>query len=319
MVFWADMKTCFLFPGQGAQYPGMAKDLWEASHKVKDLFKKASEASGMETEKLLFESSEEELKATDKTQVAITLASLCSSAVLKEKGILPQGCAGFSLGEYAALCEAGVIRLEDVFPIVKIRGALMEKAARSLDSHTGAPGMAAVLGISSEKAAAILDGLAASSVYLSNYNSPSQVVVSGTAAGLEKAEEALRAAGARRFVRLSVSGPFHSPLMADARREFDDALAPFAFSNPAIPVYANVTGRMIRTGSEAKELCGSQLVSTVRWVAVEEALSADSFERFLEAGPGTVLCGLMRALRADARCEQAGTLLSITKAAESAG
>ncbi len=319
MVFWADMKTCFLFPGQGAQYPGMAKDLWEASHKVKDLFKKASEASGMETEKLLFESSEEELKATDKTQVAITLASLCSSAVLKEKGILPQGCAGFSLGEYAALCEAGVIRLEDVFPIVKIRGALMEKAARSLDSHTGAPGMAAVLGISSEKAAAILDGLAASSVYLSNHNSPSQVVVSGTAAGLEKAEEALRAAGARRFVRLSVSGPFHSPLMADARREFDDALAPFAFSNPAIPVYANVTGRMIRTGSEAKELCGSQLVSTVRWVAVEEALSADSFERFLEAGPGTVLCGLMRALRADARCEQAGTLLSITKAAESAG
>ena len=319
MVFWADMKTCFLFPVQGAQYPGMAKDLWEASHKVKDLFKKASEASGMETEKLLFESSEEELKATDKTQVAITLASLCSSAVLKEKGILPQGCAGFSLGEYAALCEAGVIRLEDVFPIVKIRGALMEKAARSLDSHTGAPGMAAVLGISSEKAAAILDGLAASSVYLSNHNSPSQVVVSGTAAGLEKAEEALRAAGARRFVRLSVSGPFHSPLMADARREFDDALAPFAFSNPAIPVYANVTGRMIRTGSEAKELCGSQLVSTVRWVAVEEALSADSFERFLEAGPGTVLCGLMRALRADARCEQAGTLLSITKAAESAG
>jgi [acyl-carrier-protein] S-malonyltransferase len=313
------MKICFLFPGQGAQYPGMAKDLWEASHKVKDLFKKASDASGMEAEKLLFESSEEELKATDKTQVAITLASLCSSAVLKEKGILPQGCGGFSLGEYAALCEAGVVRLEDVFPIVKIRGALMEKAARSLDSQTGAPGMAAVLGISSEKVAAILEGLAASSVYLSNHNSPNQVVVSGTAAGLDKAEEALRAAGARRFVRLSVSGPFHSPLMADARKEFDEALAPFAFSNPSLPVYSNVTGRMIGTGSEAKGLCGSQLVSTVRWVAVEEALFADGFERFLEAGPGSVLCGLIRSLRADARCEQAGTLASIVKATETAG
>jgi [acyl-carrier-protein] S-malonyltransferase len=313
MVFCANMKTCFLFPGQGAQYPGMAKDLWEASQKVQELFKKASDASEMDAEKLLFESSEDELKATDKTQVAITLASLCSSVFLKERGILPQGCAGFSLGEYAALCEAGVIRLGDVFPIVKIRGTLMEKAARSLDSHAGAPGMAAVLGLSAEKAAAILEELAASAVYLSNHNSPSQVVVSGTAAGLDKAEEALRAAGARRFVRLSVSGPFHSPLMSEARREFDEALAPFAFSNPSIPVYSNVTGKAIRAGAEAKELCGSQLVSTVRWVAVEEALFAEGFDRFLEAGPGTVLSGLMRALRSDARCEQAGTLVSITK------
>jgi [acyl-carrier-protein] S-malonyltransferase len=311
------MKICFLFPGQGAQYPGMAKDLWEASLKVKDLFKRASEASGMDAEKLLFESSEEELKATDKTQVAITLASLCSSVVLKEKGMVPQGCAGFSLGEYAALCEAGVIRLEDVFPIVKIRGALMEKAARSLDSHTGAPGMAAVLGIPAEKVGATIEGLAASTVYLSNHNSPSQVVVSGTSAGLEKAEEALRAAGARRFVRLSVSGPFHSPLMSEARKAFDEALAPYVFSDPEVPVYSNVTGKAIRTGSEAKDLCGSQLVSTVRWVAVEEALFADGFDRFLEAGPGTVLTGLMRALRPDARCEQAGTIVSIAKAAES--
>jgi len=318
MLFLRDMKTCFLFPGQGAQYPGMAKDLWEASQNVRELFRKASDASGMDTAKLLFESSAEELKATDKTQVAITLASLCSSAVLKEKGIQPQGCAGFSLGEYAALHEAGVIRLEDVFPIVKIRGALMEKAARSLDSDTGAPGMAAVLGISAEKVAQIVESLAGSSVYLSNHNSPSQVVVSGTAAGLDKAEELLRASGARRFVRLSVSGPFHSPLMVNARRDFDEALAPFAFSSPMIPVYSNVTGKAIATGAEAKSLCGSQLVSTVRWVAVEETLFADGFERFLEAGPGTVLYGLMRALRGDARCEQAGTLVSITKATESA-
>ena len=147
MLFWWDMKTCFLFPGQGAQYPGMARDLWESSPRVKELFQSASDAVRMDMKKLLFDSSEDDLKATDKTQVAMTLASLCSSAVLKERGISPDACAGFSLGEYAALCEAGVLKVQDVFPIVRIRGDLMEKAARGLDSKDGAPGMAAVLGL----------------------------------------------------------------------------------------------------------------------------------------------------------------------------
>ena len=316
MVFLRDMKTCFIFPGQGAQYPGMAKDLWEASQTARELFRKASEASGMDTVKLLFESSAEDLKATDKTQVAITLASLCSSAVARERGIAPQGCAGFSLGEYAALCEAGVIRLEDVFPIVKIRGDLMEKAARCLDSQGGAPGMAAVLGMPAEKVTSAVEALK-DGVYIANYNSPSQVVISGTAEGLAKAEIALKAAGARRIVRLSVSGPFHSPLMSEARRELDQALAPFLFSNPSLPVYSNVTGKVIRTGAEAKELCGKQLVSTVRWVAVEQALLGEGFDRFLETGPGTVLAGLLRGLSPEARCMAAGTLEGIQKSTES--
>jgi len=316
MVFLQDMKTCFLFPGQGAQYPGMAKDLWEASQTVRDLFRKASDASGMDTAKLLFESSAEDLKVTDKTQVAITLASLCSSTVAREKGITPQGLAGFSLGEYAALCEAGVIRLEDMFPIVKIRGDLMEKAARGLDSTAGAPGMAAVLGIPAERAASAVEALGKDGVFVANHNAPAQVVISGTAEGLAKAEVALKAAGARRIVRLSVSGPFHSPLMSHARREFDEALAPFAFSDPLLPVYSNVTGRVIRSGAEAKELCGKQLVSTVRWVAVEESLLRDGFDRFLETGPGTVLAGLFRGLSPEARCSAAGTLEGIVKSAE---
>jgi [acyl-carrier-protein] S-malonyltransferase len=312
------MKTCFLFPGQGAQYPGMAKDLWEASQSVRDLFRKASEASAMDVERLLFESTAEQLKATDKAQVAITLASLCSSAALREKGVRMDGCAGFSLGEYAALCEAGVIRFEDVFSIVKTRGDLMEKAARSLDAGSGAPGMAAVLGITAEKAEAVLLPLADSGVHLANYNSPSQVVVSGTAEGLARAEAALKAAGARRCVRLQVSGPFHSPLMEQARAAFAEALRPFAFSDPRIPVYSNVTGAMIRTGSEARELCARQLVSAVRWVSVEESLLADGFDRFLEAGPGTVLAGLMRAWRPEVRCAPAGTLEGVQKAMEDA-
>ena len=309
------MKNCFLFPGQGSQYPGMARDLWERLPSVKELFAKASDASEADVEKLLFESTEDELKATDKTQIAITLANLAASLALREAGTALQGCAGFSLGEYAALCEAGVISLRDVFPIVKMRGMFMEKAARSLDAASGAPGMAAVLGLPSEKVTAVMEGLAGAGVFLANHNSPSQVVVSGTAAGLAEAEKALKEAGARRFVRLSVSGPFHSPLMKEARRAFDEALAGYAFSDPRVPVYSNVTGRAITSGSEARRLCGEQVVSPVRWAGVEQSLFADGFDRFFETGPGTVLTGLMRALRPEAVCHPAGTVQSIAKAA----
>jgi [acyl-carrier-protein] S-malonyltransferase len=294
----------------------MARDLWERSARVKELFSRASDASGMDTKKLLFESSAEELKATDKTQVAITLASLCSSAYLQELGVKIEGCAGFSLGEYAALFESGVLAIGDVFPVVKMRGDIMEKAARALDSGGGAPGMAAVLGLPSEKAVSVVEGLAPDGVHIANHNSPVQVVISGTAAGLAKAEEALKAAGAKRLVRLSVSGPFHSPLMKQARVEYDAALAGVSFSDPVLPVYSNVTGRRIGSGAEARALCGEQIVSTVRWVAVEEALRADGFDRFLEAGPGTVLTGLMRALSPSLRCAPAGTAETIAKAAE---
>ena len=141
------MKTCFLFPGQGAQYPGMGKDLWDASDKVKELFRQASDASGMDLTRLLFEGSEEELKATDKTQVAVTLVNVAASLACRERGLEPAGFAGFSLGEYTALYEAGVLRLEDLFPIVKTRGLLMEKASRGADTAGGRAGMAAVIGL----------------------------------------------------------------------------------------------------------------------------------------------------------------------------
>ena len=308
------MKNCFLFPGQGSQYPGMARDLWEKSPAVKELFTKATDASEADAEKLLFESTADELKATDKTQIAITVANLSASVFLKETGVVVEGCAGFSLGEYAALAEAGVIRLQDVFPIVKIRGMLMEKAARSLDADSGAPGMAAVLGLAAEKVTAAMEGLAGAGVYVANHNSPVQVVVSGTGAGLAKAEKAFKEAGAKRFLRLAVSGPFHSPLMKEARKAFDEALAGYVFSDPAIPVYSNVTGGAIRSGNEARKLCGEQIVSPVRWVTVEESLLADGFDRFFEAGPGTVLTGLMRALQPQAACFPAGSVESIAKA-----
>jgi [acyl-carrier-protein] S-malonyltransferase len=305
------MKTCFLFPGQGAQYPGMGKDLWEESNQVKKLFDLASEKTGIEMKKLLFEGSEEELKATDKTQTAITLVNLSSSILLREKGITPDGSAGFSLGEYAALCEAGIISIDDIFPLVKARGDLMEKASRNLDSNRGNPGMAAVIGLNYKQMADILDDRNLKDVYLANYNSPEQIVLSGTFEGLTAAESICKNAGARRYIMLKVSGPFHSPLLKEAADELERVLDQYVFHDPLTPVYSNVSGNIIQTGKEAKELCIKQVTSTVRWVDEEKRLIDHGFDRFIEAGPGTVLAGLLKRYTKDFPCYPAGKLADI--------
>jgi [acyl-carrier-protein] S-malonyltransferase len=310
------VSTCFLFPGQGAQYPGMAKDLWETSAKVKELFTLASDSTGMDCERLLFEGSEEELKATDKTQVAMTLASVAASLVLKERGVTPAGCAGFSLGEYSALYEAGVIRLEDLFPIVKARGELMEKASRSLDAAAGGSGqagMAAVLGMEYSAALEVLEAQASEEVYLANHSSPKQIVLAGTGSGLAAMEERFKAAGARRYVILKVSAPFHSPLLKEAAAGLEEFLASINFSDPRKAVYSNVTGKRYTSGQEAKENCVRQVVSMVRWVDEEESLVADGYTRFLEVGPGSVLSGLWKAFNRELPCLAAGKLEDIEK------
>jgi [acyl-carrier-protein] S-malonyltransferase len=307
------MSTCFLFPGQGAQYPGMARDLWEASAGVKELFTLASDSTGMDCERLLFEGSEEELKATDNTQVAVTLANVAAGLVLKERGLTPAAAAGFSLGEYAALHEAGVIRLVDLFPVVKARGELMEKASRNLDSAAGQAGMAAVLGIDIDAAVKVLKSLAPGEVFLANHSSPVQIVLAGTAAGLAAAEEQFKAAGARRYVILKVSAPFHSPLLQEAAEGLKKVLADVEFSDPRIPVYANFTGRRIGSGGEARENCVRQAVSTVRWVDEEQSMLADGYTRFLEVGPGSVLSGLWKSFNRELPCLAAGRLEDIEK------
>ncbi len=305
------MKTCFLYPGQGAQYPGMGKDLWDSSPGVKELFQLASDATGMDMARLLFEGSEEELKSTDKTQVAVTLMNLTSSRVLKERGLAPDGAAGFSLGEYSALYEAGVIRLEDLFPVVKARGELMEAASRRLDSPAGPAGMAAVLGLALEDCEKVLAKLEGEKVYAANYSSPRQIVLAGTADGLSRAEAAFKEAGAKRFVRLKVSAPFHSPLLEEARGKFAEVLERVVFSDPLKPVYANVTGQRVASGAQARELCVRQVVSPVRWVRLEESLVADGFQRFVESGPGSVLTGLWKAFNEQLPCFPAGKLEAI--------
>ena len=284
-------------------------DLWEASPKVRELFQLASEAAEFDVKRTLSEGTAEELAATDKAQILITLVDLSAAAVLSERGIVPGGCAGFSLGEYAALCTAGVVSAEAVFRIVRIRGELMEKASRGLDAAGGKPGMAAVLGMPAEKAAAVAAGI--EGVFVANHNSPVQLVLSGTAAGLSRAEELLKVQGAKRFIRLKVSGPFHSPLMEGARTAFAEALSGFAFGDPVLPVYSNVTAGPIGSGAEARSLCARQVVSPVRWVDEETRLAADGYVAFREAGPGTVLTGLFKALRPDVDCRPAGTIEDI--------
>lgn len=306
------MKTCFLFPGQGAQFPGMARDLYEHSSAVRELFDTASDICGIHVPKLLFEADETELNRTDLTQIAMAVAGTSAAIVCHEHGIDPDGVAGFSLGEYPALHAAGILETKDYLYLVKRRGELMEQYSRQSDDDTGAAGLIAVLGLNRDAAAPVLDDLGTKGAFLANHSSPTQLVIAGSGSGLEVAEAAFADAGARRVVRLKVSGPFHSPLLEDARQEFEAELESAHFRDPVLPVYANVTGKRIRSGNEAKELCAQQIVSTVEWVAEEEAIQSDGYERILETGPGSVLAGLWKSFhRGEPACLTAGTLEAI--------
>ena len=304
------MKTCFLFPGQGAQYPGMARDLWEESPGVKDLFATASKIIGKDLKGLLFDGNEEDLKTTENTQPAVTLANLSSAVYLSEKGVNPSGCAGFSLGEYSALWQAGILTTEDLFTIVKIRGEIMEAAASKLESPNGNPGMAAVLGLTYDETSAAVENLKGE-VYVANYNSPTQVVLAGTFEGLEKADKLTEKAGAARYVRLKVSGPFHTPLMGEARDNFEKELRSFDFSDPKLTIFSNVDGEKILSGDKAKDLCVRQIVSAVLWVAEENSILKEGYESILETGPGKVLRGLWRSFTKEIACLPAGTIEDI--------
>lgn len=302
------MSTCFLYPGQGAQYPGMGRGLWEAEDEVKDLFALASDRTGKDLQHLLFEGTEEELKETDNTQIAVTLACVAASVLLRKRGIESDVCAGFSLGEYAALHDAGIVSREDIFTVVRKRGEIMAAAANALQTDEGRPGMAAVLGLDIQEASAVLRQLAGDGVYLANHSSPTQVVIAGTAEGLDKAEPLFDEAGALRYIRLRVSGPFHSPLMAEARDRLRNFLETVQFADPIKPVFANVTGEQISTADEAKKLCVDQIVSTVLWVRTEENLKAMNVDPVLEVGPGKVLAGLWKSFTKDVKCRPAGTV-----------
>ncbi|MGN0728691.1 ACP S-malonyltransferase [Treponema sp.] len=292
------VKYAFFFPGQGAQAPGMVKDVAESFSSAKKVIDDISSIVNLDIAKLLWESDAAELSRSDNSQIAITAASLALMAALKDQGIEPSAAMGFSLGEFPALYAAGVLSFEDVIKVVRKRGLIMqavcEEIAAKNEGH--APGMTAVLGLSPEKVKEITAGI--KDAYAANMNSEKQTVVSGTFDALAAVESAASAAGARRAVRLKVAGPFHSPLMQDAAVEFEKAIADVKFSNPVIKLFSNVTGKECVSGEEAKKSAVLHLTHPVLWTDEESCLGAvmkaDGFENWaaLEVGPGKVLSGL---------------------------
>lgn len=301
------MSTCFLFPGQGAQYPGMGKDFYETSQAVRDLFGLASEASHVDLRRLLFEGSEDELKQTQNTQLAVALVGVAAALNAREHGLHPDGAAGFSVGEWPALHEAGVVSTVDMFRLVAERGRLMDEAGK----RSGGSTMSAVLFLSPAAIEEAIKKAGLGQVWVANYNSPTQSVISGTEKDVAAAEEAIKAAGAKRVVRLKVSGAFHSPIMAYARDGFAEFVSDVAFNDPKLKLFSNVTAGRIASGAEAKRLCVEQIVSPVRWIEEEATIHAANFNQLLETGPGNVLAGLWKSVDGGAPCLPAGTLDNI--------
>jgi [acyl-carrier-protein] S-malonyltransferase len=295
------MTQILLFPGQGAQKVGMAKDLFDTYPSVRELFKTASEQSGFDTEHLLFAGSDDELKETEKTQVAVTLANLASYEALKNEGLRDEATlavAGFSLGEYAALAAGGVCSYKDVFYLVRERGRLMAQAGSAITTAKGAVGMAAVMGLDAEKVKEIVNVSGRNDVFCANYNSPSQIILSGLENGIEAIEKPLKEAGAKRVIKLKVSGPFHTPLLSEAAAAFSEVLNKVTFNNPKTALFSNVNGQKITKGSEIKKLLEKQISNPVLWMDIEhnirQLMQADTV--VAECGPGIVLGGLWRAM-----------------------
>ena len=315
MVKFMIDKAFFLFPGQGAQYPGMAIDLLEAKPELEQLFITASNICGKDMKDLLRNSSADELKRTDISQPVITLANLAAAKYLELKGINAIGCAGFSLGEYAALAVSGVISTEDCFFLVTERGKAMQRVVEKIQSSgTDTPGMAAVIGLTPSTIEELItewkkNGL--EGLYAANFNSPKQVAVSGTASALDKAESLFKEAGARRVIRLQVGAPFHSPLLKEAADEFSLALEKVNFNDPVIPLFSNVSGKQAISGKDAKSLALRQVIESVRWTDVEASIAELKPEILLEAGPGKVLQGLWKDTESEIPCYGAGTALEI--------
>jgi len=284
------MKLALVFPGQASQFVGMGQELSQAHPSVRDLYRRTDEILDAPITRLSFEGPDEELIRTENTQPAIFALSVALWQLLDERGIRPAVVAGHSLGEYAALVAAGVFSYEQALPVVRLRGRLMQEAGR----HR--PGtMAAVLGLDEETLAGICRQASSSGlVQVANLNSPGQLVISGEVQGVERAMELAREAGAKRVVRLPVSGAFHSPLMDSAGQSLAEALAKMTVKAPRIPVVANVTARPYGSVEEIPELLVRQLVEPVRWFQSVEHMAKLGAEHFVEVGPGKVLQGLIR-------------------------
>lgn len=281
------MKTALVFPGQGAQYPGMALDLYEKSAEARDLFHQANDILGFEIHKLMFEGTEEDLKKTSVTQPAIFLHSVILAKVL---GLDAQAnmAAGHSLGEFSALVTAGALSFRDGLWLVSVRANAMQKACNDQKST-----MAAIVGLEDAVVEEICSGIP-EIVVPANYNSPGQIVVSGSIPGVEKAVELAKEKGARMAMTLQVDGAFHSPMMEMAEHALSSGIHATHFNDARIPVYQNFTASPETNADVIKANLVKQLTGPVKWTQSVQNMVADGCEKFIEIGPGKVLQGLIK-------------------------
>ena len=289
------LKIAYLFSGQGAQYPGMMKDLYDAVPAAKQVFDMADEALGRSISGLSFQGTQDELNLTHNTQPTVLAADLAAAAALREHGVRPAAAAGFSLGEYAALAYAGVFSGKEALRLIQIRADAMQEAVAP-----GEGAMAAFVGASAKQVEDICAAVTGGYVVAANYNSPVQTVVSGSTAGVDEACSKAQELGLR-FVKLAVSAPFHCALMEPAAMRLRDEFRDVSFADPQIPVYMNVDGRQVTDTAGIPELLVRQAMSPVRWVQTLENMRADGIDTFIECGPGKTLSGLVKKTLKDVR------------------
>jgi len=300
-------NRAFLFPGQASQYVGMGKDLCERYPLAKEIYEHAGEILGFDIKEVCFNGPDDQLKQTRITQPAIFVHSCIVNRIFGERNFYPDLVAGHSLGEYSALVAAGSLTFEDGLKAVKRRGELMQQAGEKQ------PGtMAAIIGLTGEEVVEICQTASkAGIVQPANFNSPTQVAISGSVEGVEKAMAIARQRGAKKVVPLVVSGAFHSPLMESAQKELKSVLQSLPFKNAAIPVYANVTANPVTEADQIRELLFKQLTFPVRWVETIQNMISKGVSEFYEVGPGKVLSGLVKRIDRKIKTIPIGTVEEI--------
>lgn len=278
----------FVFPGQGAQFIGMGKDLYESNNECKEMFEKANEILGFRITDIMFNGTEEELKQTKVTQPAVFLHSVILAKAIGDK-FVPDMVAGHSLGEFSALVAAKAMKFEDGLRLVAIRANAMQKACEKNPST-----MAAIIGLEDGIIEEVCKSITDEVVVPANYNCPGQLVISGSMAGIEKACAILKEKGAKRALPLKVGGAFHSPLMESARQELAEGINNTTFDTPICPVYQNVDALPHSNPEEIKQNLVKQLTSSVLWTKIVQNMGKDGANEFIEVGPGTALQGMIK-------------------------